>query len=164
MVRVRLASIEDAVLLAELVCDVQRLHAEALPEIYTPVDDLEPFVDDFRGRLLANPDGRVYIAEVDGEAVGYVYAFRSQRVATAYTWARDTLVVDQISVRPAYQGCGIGRLLMQAVYDLARELQVDKVHLKVLAFNDAAIGFYAKLGFTMFSHDMVLDIKDAMSS
>ena len=164
VIHIRQANVADAVVLAGLIADVQTLHADALPDIFKPVDDLEPFVEDCRNRLLANPDGWVYLAELDGEAVGYVYVFRNQRDATPYTWVRDTLMVDQISVRPAYQDRGVGRALMQTVCDLAKEAQIDQVGLKVLAFNDAAIGFYDNLGFTMFSHGMVLDLKDEMIS
>ncbi len=160
MVTIRRATCEDAPILAALVADVQQFHAHALPTVYKPVTDLALFVDDIENRLLANPDGWVYIAQVHDEAVGYVYVCRRQRPDSPYSFAQDPLIVDQIAVKPAYQGQGCGQALMQAVFDLAQAEGFDQIKLSVMAFNDAAIGFYQHLGFEILNHNMVIDLPD----
>ena len=158
MVTIRRATAADSQVLATLVADVQQLHADALPTIYKPVTDLTLFIDDVQNRLLANPDGWVYIAEVAGQAVGYVYVVREERPETPYTFARSHLLIDQIAVKPAYQGQGYGQALMRAICNLARAEGIAQVTLRVMEFNAAAIGFYQHLGFEMFSHGMVIDL------
>jgi len=159
MVTIRRATPADLGLLAELNQDVQRLHAEAMPDTYKPVSDLTPIIDDFENRVLANPDGWVYIAEIDGEAMGYACALRVQRPANPYTHTLDYLLVDQVSVKPAYQGMGYGRALMEAIFDLARAEGLSRLRLTVMAFNTNAIDFYARLGFEMFSYQMTIDLE-----
>lgn len=159
MVTIRRATHADLGLLAELNRDVQQLHAEAMPDVYTPVGDSAPIIDDFENRVLANPDGWVYIAEIEGVAVGYAYALRVQRPANPYAHARDYLMVDQVSVKPAYQGMGCGRALIEAIFDLARSEGLARLQLTVLAFNAGAVGFYTNLGFEMFSHQMAIDLE-----
>ena len=158
MVTIRHATKADSALLAELIVDVQQLHADALPMIYKPVTDLALFMDDVENRLLANPDGWVYIAEVDTEAVGYVVVERVERQDSPYTFSREQLMVDQISVKPSCQGKGYGQALMKSVFDLAKAERIERVALRVLAFNTEAIGFYQHLGFEMFTHTMTIDL------
>jgi ribosomal protein S18 acetylase RimI-like enzyme len=160
MVLIRKATHDDMAVLAALNRDVQQLHVEAMPDIYKPVNEMEFIVDDFENRVLSNPDGWVFLAEIDGEAVGYVYVFREQRPESPYTYARDYLTIDQISVKPVYQGMGAGRALVEAVSDLARSEQVNHLRLSVMAFNTAAVGFYANLGFEMYSHRMAIDLEE----
>jgi ribosomal protein S18 acetylase RimI-like enzyme len=113
---------------------------------------------------LANPDGWVYIAEVGAEAVGYVVVERVRRHDSPYTFARQQLMIDQISVSPACQGKGHGQELMQAIFDLAESEGNSHVSLRVLDFNTAAIGFYHHLGFEMFTHSMVIDLANTRGS
>ena len=50
-------------------------------------------------------------------------------------------------VAPAHRRAGVGRELVGAVLDWARGHGVDDVRLTVTSSNDAAIGFYRRLGF-----------------
>lgn len=157
---VRQAAMDDAALLAELNSDVQRLHAAALPHIYKPVKDLAPVIEDFRNRILAGPDWHTFVGEVEGEAVGYVCARIMKQPEHAYGYAREYVHVDQISVRPAYQGRGYGQALMQAIFDLARSEGVRRVRLDTLAFNTQALAFYTHLGFDIFKYTMAIELED----
>ena len=158
--RVRLATIADAPLLAELNRDVHQLHVDALPNVYKQVDDVTPLVEDFRSRVLSNPEYRTYIVEVEGEPAGYASAEVKRRPEDAYHPARDYVHIDAISVRPQYRQSGCGRALMDAVIDLAHEEGMNRVALDVMAFNTGAIAFYKRLGFRMYKHTMDLQLED----
>jgi GNAT superfamily N-acetyltransferase len=146
--------------LAELNRDVQQIHVDALPNIYKQVDDLTPVIEDFNQRILSQPNWFTYIVEVDGEAVGYACAEVRRRPEHAYHHAHEYVYLDQISVRPEYRGSGCGRLLMDAVFDLARSTGVSRVALDTMAFNTGAIAFYERLGFKMYKHTMDLQLED----
>lgn len=152
--KVRLATQADVDLLAHLNRDVQKLHADAHPQLFKQPDDLEPFKTDIRDRILADADGRVVIVEDDGQAVGYVYVHFLRRPETAYTYAREFLHIDQISVKPECQGRGYGRALMQAVFDLAAAQQIERVTLDTWDFNQNAQAFFARMGFKVFHYRM----------
>lgn len=158
--RVRLATADDARLLAELNRDVQQLHVDALPSIYKPVDDLTLIEEDFRSRILGQVTYYTYIVEVEGEPAGYACAEIRRRPEDAYHPARDYVHVDAISVKPEYRQSGCGRALMEAVFELARKEGMSRVALDTMAFNTGAIAFYERLGFKMFKHTMDLQLED----
>ncbi len=152
---IRRASIDDAELIARLNEPVQRMHAEARPDFFKPYtldDDLITFYID----LLIAPENHIFIGEVDGQAVGYVYAKLNRRPESPFTFAIDEIVIDQISVNDDQRGKGCGEKLMQAVYDLAKAEHIQRVMLMVWDFNSHAIGFYKKLGFRVYSERMEL--------
>ncbi|MBZ0275797.1 MAG: GNAT family N-acetyltransferase [Anaerolineae bacterium] len=160
--QVRQATLADAETVGRLICDVQRIHAAALPHFFKPADDPAPFIADSRNRLLAEPDGYVFIAEEDGEAVGYVYAHVVRKLETEYTYPMTYIYIDQISVKPEQQGGGYGRALIQAVLDLARGLGIERVALDTWGFNAQAQEFFRKMGFDVFNYRMDVYLKEGL--
>lgn len=152
-VNIRQAVQADAEMLAQLNSEVQQVHAEARPDIFKPAGDLEPFINDFHGRLLANPDGRMLIIEVEGEPVGYVYAQVSTRPETAYGYGRSSVHIDQIGVKTPHQGQGYGRALIEAVFAMARAQGISRVTLSSWGFNTQAHAFFNKCGFKPYTHN-----------
>ncbi len=78
-----------------------------------------------------------FVAEVDGRIAGFG------------TW-KDTGEVYGLYVLKAYQGFGIGRLLLEAM--LERLSGCPEIWLMVLDGNDQAIGFYEHMGFRLDGH------------
>jgi hypothetical protein len=107
---IRRATIADARHVAQLNATVQALHAQARPEIFK-----SPVVDDdlvnWFGVLLEKPDNHIFIAEFEGESVGYLLAMVIHRPENPFTYAMDYLLIDQlsvntdISVRAAAKNC-----------------------------------------------------------
>jgi len=151
---IRLATLDDLDLLARLNTDVQRLHANALPHLFKQPDNPAAIIADFRERIFANVEGRVFFAELDDEAAGYVYAHMTHRPDNAYTYALDAIHIDQISVRPVYQGMGVGYGLVQEVFDWARTEKIKRVTLDTGAFNVEAQAFFKKQGFEVSTYRM----------
>lgn len=52
-----------------------------------------------------------------------------------------------ISVRKDYWGLGVGTEMIAALFDFARSIGIDNIHLEVLSSNTSAIGLYKKMGF-----------------
>lgn len=77
------------------------------------------------------------VAEDDGIIVGFI---------TGLTMAQE-LQVHNIAVHPDYQGRGIGRQLMEAVDDLGRAGDYQRISLEVRQDNDIACKLYLSLGF-----------------
>jgi ribosomal protein S18 acetylase RimI-like enzyme len=97
--------------------------------------------------LGPNPVCRTLIAESGGEMHGYV-AFHPG------VWETYKAVyVVSLFVKPEARGRGVGRLLMEQVRLLGREMGADRVVWFVWKRNAAATAFYQKLGARIFDGD-----------
>ena len=143
--RTRPATTDDLDILAELCADVQAIHAKAYPDLFKPASpsQLRPYME----WVFARDNAYIFIVEEDNVALGYVYAQYLDLVESPFKYAEKRVHIDQISVKPSYQGRGIGDLLMQAVVDLAKEKGARRVTLDSWDFNVKAHGFFKKHGF-----------------
>lgn len=83
-----------------------------------------------------------FVAETsDGEIIGYVTYFFCY-----YTWTGKSLYMDDLYVKQAYRGKGIGSKLMDKVIRFAKESGCHKLRWQVSNWNTPAIRFYKKLG------------------
>lgn len=148
---IRQAVSSDSLLLSSLCMDVQRLHAENHPDIFK-MPESDDFAASFLEEMLADPMTRVFIAEENGEAMGYILCQLIERPESPFTYARRFLHIDHISVRPNAQRHGIGKALMNRVEELAREIGVTKIQLDSWDFNTEAHHFFERLGFKKFNY------------
>jgi RimJ/RimL family protein N-acetyltransferase len=88
-----------------------------------------------------HPDAVVFVAELDGELVGRLSLARDQHPASGHV-ADLGLMVDGRHRRQ-----GIGRALMEAAAEWARESGVSKLELHVFPWNEPAIALYESLGY-----------------
>ena len=92
----------------------------------------------------AEPAGLVLLAFVDNEPAGCVALKPVQTEANAATQAE----MKRLWVRPAYQGRGLGRILAQAVLDLARERGYSAIVLDTMSRTmQSAYALYLSMGF-----------------
>ena len=148
---IRRAVSRDSLLLSSLCMDVQRLHAENHPDLFK-MPQSDDFAVPFFDEILAGPDNVVFLAEENGQAVGYVLCKMMERPETIFTLARRYVLVDQIAVRPAMQGQGVGRALMEQVVSLGKELNMPRIQLDSWGFNREAHAFFERIGFEKFTH------------
>lgn len=148
--RVRTASMADAALLSHLCMHVQQLHADAYPDLFKP--PTEGFAVSFFEMFLADPMVYIFIAEDTAEtAVGYVVCQVVRREASSFTFARDYVHIDQISVEPDQQGKGAGSVLMARVEALAKEVGAAQITLDSWMFNTHAHRFFEGHGYAVFN-------------
>jgi len=126
--------------------DVQQLHVENHPE-YFKVPRSTDFAESFFKEMLDKDTTFIYIADDNGDALGYVFCDLVDRPENPFTFARHFLMIEQISVRPSAQGRGVGLALMLQVETTARELGVPWVELGTWDFNTNAHGFFEQMGY-----------------
>lgn len=149
------ATLKDLNTISALNVHVQRVHAEALPEMFK-LPETDAFSAEFIAERLADPDSYFFIAIVDAQAIGYVYAHMLHLDENPYRRALDFIEIDQISVQPQYQRKGFGGALVQQVRELAREKGIDTITLSVWFFNDQSRNFFRGQGFEVFNERMWL--------
>jgi GNAT superfamily N-acetyltransferase len=88
------------------------------------------------------PVAEAVVARVDGEVAGFAVFFRSFSTFVG----REGLFLEDLYVRPAYRGRGIGRGLLGHVAGIAADRGCGRMEWSVLNWNRRAVGFYEALG------------------
>jgi ribosomal-protein-alanine N-acetyltransferase len=101
---------------------------------------------------FTNPWTReMYAWELQNRSVCHIYVVRTsdQRVAgfCAFWLVVDEIHINNVAIRPALRGQGIGTLLMNRVFDEARRLGARRATLEVRRSNEGARRLYERLGF-----------------
>lgn len=93
---------------------------------------------------IKRESGICFIADVNGEIVGYATAAKKE--VPSY---RDVKIADleNIFVKDAFRSKGVGKMLIEAFRNWAKELKMDKVSVNVFALNEKGIAFYKREGF-----------------
>ncbi|MNN59517.1 putative acetyltransferase [compost metagenome] len=82
------------------------------------------------------------IGEVDGEAAGFALFFHNYSTFLS----QPGIYLEDLFVRPAARGLGLGKALLTALAKLAVERGCGRLEWSVLDWNEPAIGFYRSLG------------------
>ncbi len=158
-ITIREADKDDSKLLARLNMAVQQPHMDAMPHRYRPLSPDSPELIAFFEERLSEDNTRTFIAEYDGEAAGYVHCILRDIPDNVFVYGLRDFHIDQIAVLERHQGKGIGQALMEYAIQKAKDFNADRLSLGVVAFNEGAIRFYERLGFTIGSYRMSLQIE-----
>jgi GNAT superfamily N-acetyltransferase len=135
MLRVRAAEAADVPAIFELIgelADYERLRHQ-----------LAGSADELRRHLFDEPRfAQAMAATWDDAVVGYGLYFFSYSTFLC----RPGLYVEDLFVRADYRGRGIGRSLLSALEQRARELGCGRLEWSVLDWNTRAIEFYRRFG------------------
>jgi GNAT superfamily N-acetyltransferase len=125
--------------------DVPTIHAmvRELAEYEHLLDAVEATEGDLRDALFGpRPVAEALVAALDGRPVGFVLFFHNYSTFVG----RPGIYLEDLFVRPAARGYGVGKALMLRVIQVARERQCGRVEWAALKWNSAAIRFYESLG------------------
>jgi len=143
---VRRAVVADASTLAELGAAT---FTETFAEANTPEDFAAYMAASFGEAIqraeLEDPSNTVFLAERDGDAIGYIMV-RESRIPSCIA-ADDALEIARLYARKATLGTGVGATLMQRALAEAAGRGKDAVWLGVWDRNARAIRFYEEWDF-----------------
>ena len=107
-----------------------------------PQDVVATEADFLRDGFGPRPRFEAVIAEWDGQPVGFALWFYNYS-----TWAgRHGLYLEDLFVRPAHRGRGIGKALLAHLARVAIEQGCGRYQWQVLDWNTPSIRFYEALG------------------
>jgi RimJ/RimL family protein N-acetyltransferase len=126
-----------------------RLHAlQTNPEAFggSYEESLEQGIEFFRNRIPElDSENVIFVAEVDSQLLGMMGLVRSDRLKS-----KHRATVWGVFVDPALRGKGVGRRLMEAISNHARQLGgLRHVSLSVITTNTPALRLYESFGFTV---------------
>jgi GNAT superfamily N-acetyltransferase len=140
--RIRPAILEDVPLILQLIRDLAEYERDPSAAVATPeLIRQHLFGESFPGRQ-SGPVAECLIGEVDGEAQGFALFFHNFS-----TWrGRPGLYLEDLFVRPAARGRGLGKALLVELAKIAVARGCARMEWAVLDWNTPAIEFYKSLG------------------
>ncbi|MFT7651323.1 MAG: L-amino acid N-acyltransferase YncA [Limisphaerales bacterium] len=118
--------------------------AQSLPEedlLFLRVDLTEPaVVDDWMGNL-ASGNSTSLAAYDDAGLVGYATVHRA-----AARWTKKVGEI-RVNIAPSYRTKGLGRILINEIFDLARDLGLKKLMANMTTDQKGAQAAFGRLGF-----------------
>lgn len=152
---VRVESEATAATLASLNRHVHDWHVKAYPKVSKDIDDVG--MEHYFESSLRKPGYYHYVACVEGQAIGFVQAEVRVTGETSFRRPQTVVFVHIIVVRPDYRGRGVGRMLMEKVFDLAAQNGISRVELDHWAGNESASRFFSQSGFKAYRQFMCLE-------
>jgi GNAT superfamily N-acetyltransferase len=103
------------------------------------------------------PFAEAWIAEAEGEVAGFALFFH-----TFSTWrGLPGIYLEDLYVRPAHRGLGLGKALLARLAALALERGCGRLEWAVLDWNAPAIGFYKAMGAAPMDEWTVFRVEDS---
>jgi GNAT superfamily N-acetyltransferase len=134
-IAIRRAAADDASLLVDFIRELAQYERLA--------DEVMASEELLREHLFGpRPVAEALIAEIDGRPVGYAIYFTNYSSFTG----RPGIYLEDIYVRPASRGRGIGKRLLAEVARLAVDRGCARLEWAVLDWNEPSIEFYKSLG------------------
>ncbi|WP_339694435.1 GNAT family N-acetyltransferase [uncultured Roseivirga sp.] len=116
---------------------VQEL-AEYENALHEVENSVERMMEDGFGK---KPIFEFFVAEENGKIEGTaIFYYRYS------TWKGKAIFLEDLVVRKAKRGAGIGKKLLDAIVQEAKDVDARQVMWQVLDWNEPAINFYKKLG------------------
>ncbi len=135
MLNIRTASVTDVPLILQFIRELAE-YERAPEQAVATAENLR------RDGFSAQPKFRVLIAEWQGEPAGFALFFYHYS-----TWrGQPTLFLEDLFVRPAFRGRGIGKAMLVRLARLALEEGCGRFEWQVLDWNTPALDFYKSLG------------------
>jgi ribosomal protein S18 acetylase RimI-like enzyme len=111
----------------------------------------------FLGTVLESEDGCVFVADQDGEVIGYVYA-----ALEPMSWKElrgPAGFIHDVAVREQSRRSGVAAELMGVAIDWLRSRGAPRVILGTAAQNEAAQKLFRRLGFRVTMLEMTLELE-----
>tara|TARA_R110000796_G_scaffold96719_1_gene202852 strand:+ start:248242 stop:248718 length:477 start_codon:yes stop_codon:yes gene_type:complete len=133
-ITIRKGTAKDLTQVFELVKELAE-YEKALHEVENSV---ERMTEDAFGE---KPIFEFFVAEADGKIEGTaIFYYRYS------TWKGKAIFLEDLVVRKEKRGAGIGKKLLDAIVQEAKDVDARQVMWQVLDWNEPAINFYKKLG------------------
>src|SRR5438105_9252564 len=137
MLSIRPATKADVPLILQFIRELAEYERESDKAIATSEDLIR---DGFTAGIA--PKFRVVIAEWDDQPAGFALFFYNYST----WWGRAGIHLEDLFVRPAFRGKGIGKALLVHLAQIAVQENCRRLEWQVLDWNTPAIDFYVSLG------------------
>jgi diamine N-acetyltransferase len=142
----RAATQEDYEAVCALLAQVDRIHAEALPEFFRPVEGPARSREWFAA-ILADEHAALFVAEQQGTLLGLIRCLVRTTPALPMIVPRRFVQIEDLVVSEPFRHQGVGQSLLEQAHQWACEQGIAEVELGVWEFNASARSLYEHLGY-----------------
>src|SRR5437588_2630910 len=142
----REASQEDYEAVCVLLAQVDRIHAEALPELFRSVEGPARSREWFAA-ILADEYSALFVAEQQGTLLGLIRCLVRTISALPMVVHRRFVQIEDLVVSEPFRHQRVGQTLLERAHQWAREQGIAEVELGVWEFNASARTLYEHLGY-----------------
>lgn len=110
----------------------------------------------FLGTQLDNPEAGIFVAELHGSVIGYVYA-----AVEGYDYMSlrgPAGVLQDIVVDPEHRNRGVGRMLLETAIEFLKTKGMPRAVLSTAARNETAQRLFASAGFRRTMIEMTVEL------
>jgi ribosomal protein S18 acetylase RimI-like enzyme len=109
--------------------------------------------------VMDSENEKLFVAEENGAVIGFIHVVEDKTPPYKPVVPHRFAVIIDLYIDEKHRKLGLGKELMNAAKQWAKERGLDYIELMVLRENEAGIGFYQREGFQTVSHTMRLKIK-----
>ena len=125
---IRRAAESDIPALDRLLYQVHKVHSDARPDLFKT--GAKKYTDEELKQIILDGVRPIFVAEQDGQVLGYAFCIHQQYVDSGNMTDVKTLYIDDLCVDETARGQHIGRLLYESVLEYARQHGCYNVTLK----------------------------------
>lgn len=129
-----------------LLSQVLTVHHEGRPDLFKA--GTKKYTDEELLALFADDNRPIFVAEEDGNVLGYAFCVFVCHPADNILTDVKSLYIDDLCVDETTRGKGVGKALYEFVKAFAKEQGCYNLTLNVWACNQKAMGFYEAMGLT----------------
>ncbi len=141
---IRRAVYNDIAKINDLLHQVLDVHHKGRPDIFK--DNTTKYTNAELAKIIDDDNRPVFVADVDGEVVGYAFCIFQQHLNSNILTDIKTLYIDDLCVDKTKRGLHIGTELYNFVLNFAKNSECYNITLNVWSCNSDAIKFYESLG------------------
>ena len=143
---IRIAQEKDIPGIILLLKQVGQVHHDIRPDIFR--ERCQKYDETALAQLLKNENRPIFIADEDGQVLGYCFCILRSFAGESVMTDRRELYIDDLCVDESRRGQGIAKALYRHVTDFAKAAGCDFITLNVWSGNDGAMKFYENAGLT----------------
>ncbi len=143
---IRRAAPADLGAINRLLLQVLTVHHNGRPDLFKA--GTKKYTDPELLAIIADDTRPIFVAEENGEVLGYAFCIFQQHLNNNILTDVKTLYIDDLCVDETKRGMHIGSALYRHVLAYARENGCYNVTLNVWACNESAMKFYQNMGLT----------------
>lgn len=156
-IRIRMASLRDYDELCALFDALDAFHRAARPELFQAFDGPARSCEQV-ARLLADPESTILVAAAADGLAGLAVLLTRTPSTFAGAVPRRVIELDNLVVREDCRGRRVGRRLLAAAVEWARQRRATHVEVGVHEVNVDAVRFYTAFGFAPSLKRMMLAV------
>lgn len=145
-VSIRRATKRDYKSISELLQILHVLHVKNRDDVYLENDNI--LTENQYMNILKNDNKMIYVAINQDIVIGYILSSMIKIDQSSVCKKDKILYIDEIIINNKYRRMGIGKRLIEYIKQKGNDIGCKTVQVNVWSFNNCAIEFYKKNGFT----------------